>query len=113
VHVVTPDGNVPGTSVDSVFTLHRLATPIDPLAEIRRDLLVEGVSASFRIRETGTPDGLEELIDEELIDPWSGASNVLSGLQPDLVVVVGQQGSPGRSRPGGPGSRSDACGARF
>lgn len=91
VHVVTPDGNVPGTSVDSVFTLHRLATPVDPLAELRRDLLVEAVSASFRIRKTGTPSGLQELIDEELIDPWNGASDVLTGLQPDLVVVVGHQ----------------------
>ena len=41
VHVVTPDGADPGTSVDSVFTLHRLGTPSTAVG-IRRDLLVEG-----------------------------------------------------------------------
>ena len=91
VHVITPEGDVAGTSVDSVFSLHRLATPVDPLAEVGRDLLIEGLSASTAVDGTGVPDEVAGLIDRGLVEPWSDATEVLSAVGPDLVLIAGHQ----------------------
>ena len=91
VHVITPDGRAAGRSVDGVFSLHRLATPIDTSAELRRDLVVEALSmASLEGRPAMTPE-LTALMDERLIEPWSHATEVLKALQPDLIVIAGHQ----------------------
>ncbi len=91
VHVITPDGTVAGTSVDSVFTLHRLATPVDPIAELRRDLLVEDLSGSNVTDGIGGPDEIAGLIDWDLVDPWGRATQELVAVKPDLVLIAGHQ----------------------
>ncbi|HUY66048.1 MAG TPA: hypothetical protein VMV06_04470 [Acidimicrobiales bacterium] len=88
VHVIIPDGAGPAVAMDGVFSVHWLGTPICPAAELRRELLVEGIS------ETGTGGGLAmtpelgALLDEDLIEPWAGAADVLTALLPDLVVIA-------------------------
>ncbi|MGH9096096.1 MAG: glycosyltransferase [Acidimicrobiales bacterium] len=91
VHVITPQGRAPVQRTDSVFTLHELGTPSGAAAEIRRDLLIEAIS------ETGSgvsgrllPE-FGRLLDRDLLECWNGASDLISGLQPDLVVVAGHQ----------------------
>jgi hypothetical protein len=91
VHIITPDGRVAGRTVDGVFSLHRLATPIDPSAELRRDLLVEALSRSSPERRPARTPDLTALIDHHLIEPWRGAAAVLKALQPDLIVIAGHQ----------------------
>jgi hypothetical protein len=91
VHVVTPDGKVAGPAADGTFRLHRLATPIDPATELRRDLLVDALSHTGPVRGTVMPLELSALIDEGLIDPWRSADEVLTALQPDLIVIAGHQ----------------------
>ena len=101
VHVVTPDGPSSGTSVDGAFTLHRLGAPIDPVAETRRGLLVEGLARSGHpaTPHPATPlsDQLTTLIDRDLLGPWEAAADVLRALQPDLVVIAGHQNVGARS----------------
>jgi hypothetical protein len=89
VHVVTPGGTRAGASTDSVFTLHHLATPVDPLVERRRDLVVEAVSASLPSDALEIPGPLAGWIDRALVEAWRDAGPVLAGLGPDLVVVAG------------------------
>ena len=91
VHVITPEGSTAGTSTDSVFTLHRMATPIEPAAELRRDLLIEGLSETGASGDVpGSPE-LSSLLDQGLVGPWGDASDILSALQPDLAVIAGHQ----------------------
>src|SRR5664280_516207 len=91
VHVITPEGSTAGTSTDSVFTLHRMATPIEPAAELRRDLLIEGLSETGACGDVpGSPE-LSSLLDQGLVGPWGDASDILSALQPDLAVIAGHQ----------------------
>jgi hypothetical protein len=91
VHVITPQGSSPRQRTDSVFTVHEMGTPSGASAEIRRDLLIEAIS------ETGSgaaPRLLPEfgrLLDRDLMDGWKGASDLISGLQPDIVVIAGHQ----------------------
>jgi hypothetical protein len=91
VHVITPQGESPRQRTDSVFTVHEMGTPSGASAEIRRDLLIEAIS------ETGsraTPRLLPEfgrLLDRDLMDGWKGAADLISGLQPDIVVIAGHQ----------------------
>jgi hypothetical protein len=91
VQVITPDGEVAGTSVDSVFVVHRLASPIDPSSELRRELLLESIADASPGIGDAVPEELAGLIDRGLIDPWRGAGDVLAGLRPDQVLVVGHQ----------------------
>ncbi|HEY1990506.1 MAG TPA: hypothetical protein VGG43_13635 [Acidimicrobiales bacterium] len=91
VHVITPQGRAPVQRADSVFTVHELGTPSGAAAEIRRDLLIEAIS------ETGSgvsgrllPE-FGRLLDRDLLECWNGASDLISGLQPDLVVIAGHQ----------------------
>jgi hypothetical protein len=91
VHVITPEGDVAGAWVDSVFCLHRLATPVDPLAEVRRDLLIEGFSAHTSVERTGVPDEVAGLLDQGLVEPWRDATEVLSVVGPDLILIAGHQ----------------------
>jgi hypothetical protein len=91
VHVITPEGPVAHTVADSVFTLHRLGSPLDRAAELRRDLLIAAVAATGG--DTRAPLGRElaSLIDQDLLDPWDRASGVVDTLRPDRVVIVGHQ----------------------
>lgn len=91
VHVVTPEGASPGHEVDGVFTVHHLATPLDPAAELRRDLLVAAISATTTVTFDPMTGALADLFDEDLIAPWHGAPGLLAELLPDLVVIVGHQ----------------------
>lgn len=102
VHVVTPDGPRPTTSRDGVFTLHRMGHPIDPRAELRRDLLLDALSAGAdRASNPGRPApvgqpavpsvDLGPLLDGDLVQPWRGATAILADLRPDLVLVVGHR----------------------
>jgi hypothetical protein len=91
VHVITPDGDTAGASIDSVFWLNRLATPIAPAAELGRDLLIEGLSESGIIGERPIPPEMAALVDRDLVEPWEGASAVLAALRPDLSVIVGHR----------------------
>jgi hypothetical protein len=91
VHVITPEGPVEGASIDGVFTLHRLATPIDPVAGLRRDLLVDAFQA------TGTPSAVVGappvplLLGDGLLAPWDAATAVLDRLRPERVVIAGHR----------------------
>jgi hypothetical protein len=91
VHVVTPDGTASRISTDGVFTVHRLGTPVGRRAEIRRDLLVQALSETGSGPTDPLPPGMPELLDRDLIDRWTRATDVLEGLRPDLVVVAGHE----------------------
>jgi hypothetical protein len=91
VHVITPEGKIAGRAVDGTFTLHRLATPIDRSAELRRDLLITGLAETGSAPDVTLLSELAELIDDGLIDPWRGAGEVLAAVRPDVVVVAGHQ----------------------
>jgi len=91
VHIITPDGRVAGRTVDGVFSLHRLATPIDPSAELRRDLLVEALSRTGPERTPAMTPDLAALMDDHLIEPWRDAAEVLKALRPDLILIAGHQ----------------------
>jgi hypothetical protein len=88
VHVVTPEGTSAGVSTDSVFTLHRLGTPIDPLSEISRDLLLEGMVGTASVG-LASASGLVALSTRGLLAPWDGAAGVLAALSPEVVVIAG------------------------
>ncbi len=89
VHVVTPDGTTPSTSVDGVFTLHRLATPLDASTERRRDLLVEGIAQTGGGSRPPVSPDVAALLDQGMLAPWEGALQVLSDVRPDRVVIAG------------------------
>jgi hypothetical protein len=89
VHVITPDGPVPGSVVDGPFTVHRLATPIDTEAERRRDLLIEALAATGSAARRSDPARIGEVLDRGLTAPWSGATAVLNEVRPDLIVIAG------------------------
>jgi hypothetical protein len=91
VHIITPDGTSAGRVVDGTFSLHRLATPIDTAAEVRRDLLVDALSEDGSGGDLDLSSGLADLLDRQLIDPWGAAAEVLAALHPDLVVIAGHQ----------------------
>jgi hypothetical protein len=91
VHIITPEGRRPGAFVDSVFTVHKLGTPIDVRAEIRRDLLVEGLSRTNTSTRLSMSRELMELVDKDLVTPWLGGAQVLAGLLPDLAVIIGHR----------------------
>jgi hypothetical protein len=91
VHIITPDGTAPCTSIDGVFTLHRLGTPIEVTAEHRRDLLIEGITQTADGDEPPVSAALASLLDRGILDPWQGATDVLAGLRPDRAVIVGHQ----------------------
>ena len=89
IHIITPDGAAMGTSVDGVFSLHRMAAPIEPSAEIRRDLLVRGLSDGGVCDAGPLPTELSLLLNRGLIDPWRRAPEILAKYQPDLALIVG------------------------
>jgi len=91
VHVVTPQGLGADDRIDSVFAVHELGTPLTRTAELRRDLLIEAVTASGATGGGRVPAAVGPLLDRGVVDPWAGASDVLDRLRPDLVVVAGHQ----------------------
>lgn len=92
VHIICPDGRSSGTSTDGVFTLHRLGTPIDPVAELRRDLIIEALASTGSDGSViVVPDGVGDSLDDGLIEPWRGADDALAELSPDLVVLAGHR----------------------
>jgi hypothetical protein len=91
VHVITPDGTAAGHHPDGPFTLHQLATPIDTASELRRELLIEGLSAAGGMPAAVVPAQLAELLDRDLLEPWDGATKVLADLRPDHVIIVGHK----------------------
>jgi hypothetical protein len=88
VHVVTPNGRTPGSRCDSVFTVHGLATSEGDRAEFRRDLVLAALAASTPSAGRQTTAELDQLLDLDLVEPWSPASAVLDDLRPDLVLLV-------------------------
>ena len=91
VHVITPQGDGPRQRTDSVFTLHEMGTPSGAAAEIRRDLLIEAISETGSRASRQLLPEFGRLLDRDLMDCWNGASDLISGLQPDLVVIAGHQ----------------------
>jgi hypothetical protein len=91
VHVVTPAGPTAGSAVDGVVTVHSLATPLDPVAELRRDLLLDAFEATSTADAVVAGPDVAELLDAGLVAPWAGAAAVLDRLAPDLAVVVGHR----------------------
>jgi hypothetical protein len=91
VHIITPDGEVPGPARDSVFTVHHLATPLLRTAELRRDLLVSALAETGVGWKESNAGNVIAVVDQDLVHPWNGASSVLRRLQPELVVVAGHQ----------------------
>ena len=87
VHVITPQGDRAATHQDGLFTVHRLGTPLDAAAELRRDLIVEALGATGS-GDRPVPRDAARLLDDGLIRPWDAADGVLRSLAPDLVVVV-------------------------
>lgn len=91
VHVITPQGKAPSECVDSVFTLHEMATTRGPKPVIRRNLLIRAISDTQPARPGPRTPHLGALLDEDLVDIWNHASDILAGLHPDLVVIAGHQ----------------------
>ena len=89
VHVVTPEGIAPTTTVDGVFILHQLGTPPTETAELRRRLLVEGIVSTSPTPEPTVPPTLAALLDDGLDEAWAGATDVLAQVAPDRVVISG------------------------
>jgi hypothetical protein len=89
LHVITPDGIVPGSSTDGVFTVHHLATPVTAAAELRHSLLVEGIVATSGPSGPEVTPALAGLLDQGTSEPWNGAVDLLRWLTPDLAVIVG------------------------
>jgi glycosyltransferase involved in cell wall biosynthesis len=90
VHVITPGRTVGDGPVDSVFRVHHLTTPrLARAAELRRDLLVQGLSESGFTAVESVSSELEGLLDRDLISPWQGAIEILSDIEPALVVIAG------------------------
>ena len=89
VHVITPVGDAPSTSVDGVFTLHELGTPPGETTELRRALLVEGIVRTSHGPEPTIPPALADLLDEGTVEPWAEATGVLASMAPDRVVIAG------------------------
>jgi hypothetical protein len=71
--------------------LHRLATPIDTASELRRELLIEALSAAGDQAGAVVPAQLAELLDRGLLEPWNAATKALADLQPDHVVIIGHK----------------------
>ena len=91
VHVITPDAGTSDITVDGVFCVHCLGTPVEEFAELRRDLLVEGISTTVSRPEELLDDAVSRLLDQDLVAPWDGATEVIASLHPSLVVVAGHQ----------------------
>lgn len=91
VHVISPEGAGSAVTTDSVFTVHWMGTPIDPQAEIRRDLLVEAASETGFGARTSMPSGFTGLVDRDLFQPWEAATDVLGEVRPDVVVIAGHR----------------------
>ena len=91
VHVITPQGDTPIQRIDSVFTMHEMATPSGTAAEIRRDLLIEAISETGSGMTGRLLPEFGRLLDRDLMECWDGASDLISGLHPDMVVIAGHQ----------------------
>jgi hypothetical protein len=91
VEVVSPEGAAPGITSDSVFSVHQLGSPIEPSAELRRDLIAIGSVGDSPLDALPSTTALGRLANRDLIAPWSGASGVLATLSPDLIVIAGHQ----------------------
>jgi hypothetical protein len=76
--------------VDGVFTVHHLATPVEPTAELRRDLLLEALAAAptGHGRTGSLAPELDRMLDDDLFESWQGAVEILEGIRPDVVLVV-------------------------
>jgi hypothetical protein len=91
VHIITPGGTLASTSIDGVFTLHRLGRPIEESAELRRDLLAKSISQAAPGDAAPLPPDLGALLDRDLLEPWHGAVAILADLQPDRVLIAGHR----------------------
>jgi hypothetical protein len=91
VHVITPQGDTPVQRTDSVFIVHEMATPSGAAAEIRRDLLIEAISETGSGETERLLPEFGRLLDRDLLRCWDGASDLISGLHPDMVVIAGHQ----------------------
>ncbi|MHB1712279.1 MAG: glycosyltransferase [Acidimicrobiales bacterium] len=91
VHVITPQGKAPSECVDSVFTVHEMATSRGPKPTLRRDLLIQAISDTGPGRTGRLVPRLGALLDEDLVGIWAGASAILARLGPDFVVIAGHQ----------------------
>lgn len=91
VHIITPQGSSEGESTDSIFTIHRLGTPIDRIAEARRDLMIEGMWATSVMGRVDVPLALAGQLEQGLTESWQGAVAVLDEIRPDLVLIAGHR----------------------
>ncbi len=91
VHVIVPGGVGSGSATDGVFTMHRMAISIDREDELRRDLVVEGISETVGADQLTITPEVAALLDQGLVEPWSEATGILSEIRPDLVVIAGHQ----------------------
>jgi hypothetical protein len=99
VHVITLEGSRPGQRTDGVFTVHELASALDPRTELCRNLLITAlISVAGDLlpaidsdqwqsdhKELGTLHGL---LAGGLVDAWEPAPDVFHALDPDLVVLT-------------------------
>jgi hypothetical protein len=91
VHVIVPGGAGSDSTTDGVFTVHRMATPIDREDELRRDLIIEGFSEAVEAGELTITPETARLLDQGLVEPWSEATGILGKLRPDLLLIAGHQ----------------------
>jgi len=91
VHVITPEGRNPAESTDSVFTIHRLGTPVDRVIEARRDRIIEALWATSPSDRAVVPDALAGQLERGLTESWLGAAEVLDRIRPDVVVIAGHR----------------------
>jgi len=91
VHVITPEGRRSGDSTDSVFTIHRLGTPIDRVSEARRDLILEALWTTSPGDRADVPAALAGQLEQGLTESWLGATEVLDRIRPDIVVIAGHR----------------------
>ncbi len=89
IHVVTTEGAAPVERADGVFVIHELATA-DRGADLRRDAVLhrmDELPQPARDEVAGRAP-LAEALASSLRDPWVGATEVVSTIKPDLVVVA-------------------------
>lgn len=97
VHVVTTEGTTAVTRADSVFTVHELARPVGHRERLRHALLREAFAATRRSMPRSTSADLAAGAEAH----WAGVDGVMAGIQPDLVVVAGSDGTHGLRLAGG------------
>ncbi len=89
VHVVTPHGDAPDRVADGAFEVHLLGNEPDARLAVRRALVMEAI-LSVRHAASARGGAAADWL-RASADLWRGASAVVAGIDPVLVVVAGHR----------------------